>query len=202
MLVFLDESGDAGFKVARGSSPVFCVAMVIFASGEDARHTQERLSALLRELRVKPEFKFNRCSAEVRDQFFSRICGCPFTVRAIAVRKDIIRSENLKDDTERFYSYFVKQLMKFDNGTLAKAKVRIDGSGEREFKQQLSANLRKHLGERIRDVRFADSRADPLIQLADMCAGAIARSRRDDRSDCDRWRLMLKPRIQDIWDFE
>lgn len=202
MLVFLDESGDAGFKVARGSSPVFCVAMVIFASGEDARHTQDRLSALLRELRVKPEFKFNKCSTEVRDEFFTRVRGWPFTVRAIAVRKDVIRSETLRDDTERFYSYFVKQLMKFDNGTLENAKVRIDGSGEREFKQQLRAHLRTHLGGRIRDVRFADSQADPLIQLADMCAGAIARSRRDDRSDCDRWRLILKPRIRDIWDFK
>jgi hypothetical protein len=30
MLVFIDESGDPGFKLDGGSSPVFVAAMVIF----------------------------------------------------------------------------------------------------------------------------------------------------------------------------
>ena len=30
MLVFIDESGDAGFKLDRGSTNVFAVAMVVF----------------------------------------------------------------------------------------------------------------------------------------------------------------------------
>ena len=36
MLVFIDESGDPGFKVEKGSTPVFAVAMVIFANGHAA----------------------------------------------------------------------------------------------------------------------------------------------------------------------
>jgi hypothetical protein len=34
VLVFIDESGDPGFKLERGSSPVFVVAMVIFQTSE------------------------------------------------------------------------------------------------------------------------------------------------------------------------
>ena len=30
MLVFIDESGDPGFSLERGASPIFVAAMVIF----------------------------------------------------------------------------------------------------------------------------------------------------------------------------
>ncbi|MBL8805789.1 MAG: DUF3800 domain-containing protein [Rhodospirillales bacterium] len=56
-------------------------------------------------------------------------------------------------------------------------------------------------GTKVAKVRFADSRRDNLIQLVDMCTGAIARSYRTDRSDARRWRTMLAPKIADIWDF-
>jgi hypothetical protein len=40
MFVLIDESGDPGFKVARGSSPLFAVAMVIFDCDGAAAKTQ------------------------------------------------------------------------------------------------------------------------------------------------------------------
>lgn len=40
------------------------------------------------------------------------------------------------------------------------------------------------------------------ILLADMAAGAIARSyRTDERKDADRWRKMLAGKIEDVWEF-
>jgi hypothetical protein len=51
-------------------------------------------------------------------------------------------------------------------------------------------------------VKFAESHRNNLIQLADMVAGAIARSyRKDDRNEHDRWRKMLGSKIQNVWDF-
>jgi hypothetical protein len=47
---------------------------------------------------------------------------------------------------------------------------------------------------------MADSERDPLMQLADMCIGAITRAERD-REDRDRWKKVLKPRIADVWHF-
>ena len=38
MLVFIDESGDPGFKIEKGSSPVFVTAMVIFDEVGDYRN--------------------------------------------------------------------------------------------------------------------------------------------------------------------
>ena len=94
-------------------------------------------------------------------------------------------------------------MLKFDNGLLKGAKVVVDGSGDREFRQELGSYLRRHCGPgAIKDVRFADSANDRLIQLADMCAGAIARSYKRERSDAGRWRVMLETKIDDVWDFQ
>jgi hypothetical protein len=201
MLVFIDESGDPGFEVDKGSSPIFVAAMVIFPDAEAARRTEQLIRKIAAAHRVRPEFKFNKSSGRLRDAFFGAVQACPFRVRAIVVRKEVIYSARLRSSKEDFYRYFVRQMMAHDNGTLGGAKVVIDGSGDRVFRRRLAAALRRQLAGRLKDLKFSDSMSDPLVQLADMCAGAIARSYRKDRADAGRWRTMLAPRINDIWDF-
>lgn len=201
MLVFIDESGDAGFRVERGSTPIFVAVMVIFSDREAARATEVVVREAAIRLHALPEFKFNRSSDSVRDSFFAAIHDCAFLVRAIVVRKEVIYSSRLKTNKEDFYRFFVRQMLANDNGVLVDAKVIIDGSGDREFQRQLAAALRRRLRPRLSKVRFSNSRNDPLLQLADMCAGAIARSYRKNRKNSSRWRLMLQRHINDIWDF-
>ena len=90
--------------------------------------------------------------------------------------------------------------MAHDNGVLDAARVRIDGSGSRDFQRSLGTYLRRELGERVREVKLSDSASDPLMQLADMCIGAITRAERD-RDQATRWKEMIHPRIGDIWHF-
>lgn len=95
--------------------------------------------------------------------------------------------------------------MQHDNNVLRNASLKIDGSGDKEFKKALTAYLRKSLGEhRIKKFKFMDSKSDNLIQLADMVVGAIARSYNANRKDGNRWLNMLKRRgkIKNIWDFK
>jgi hypothetical protein len=137
----------------------------------------------------------------VRDKFFASVKDCPFRVRAIVVRKEIIHSPRLKADKDRFYEYFVKNMLQYDNKVLCNAKVIIDGSGDREFRQNLNSALRRRLDRgALKDVRFKNSNNDVLVQLADMCAGAIARSY-GDKKHSGRWRKMLGARLNDVWDF-
>ena len=204
MLVLIDESGDAGFKITRGSTPYFVVAMVIFREFNEAERTSSIIAETRERLRIKPEFKFNKCHPNVRDGFFEAVSTCNFSVRAVVVEKARIYSDNLREDKERFYSFFVKSLLKYDNDVLQGARIKIDGSGDREFKQELERYLRRQCQEgKIASVKFSESHRDNLIQLADMAAGAIARSyRQDDRKDADRWRKMLGRKIEDVWDFK
>lgn len=203
MLVFLDESGDAGFKLDKGSSNVFAVAMVIFDDHDVARATAEAIGAALPNWPGSREFKFSKASRDCRDAFFETVVPFDFRVRALVVQKEKIHSGHLRTDKDDFYRYFVKTMMKFDNGRLKDARIIIDGSGERSFKRELQAHLKKHSAAgAIKDIRMKDSSGDPLIQLADMCVGAVARSYREDRADSNRWRRMLRDKLDDVWDFK
>ncbi len=121
-------------------------------------------------------------------------------MRALIVRKEALHSQHLRGDSGSFYNYFVKMLIAHDDGTLDAARVRIDGSGGSDFRRALNSYLRRELGARIKDVKMSDSERDPLMQLADMCIGAITRAERD-RDDRERWKDMLRPRIADIAHF-
>jgi len=203
MLVFIDESGDPGFKLARGSTNVFVAALVAFQNSTAAQLTQTAIEALATRLRHPGEFKFNKSRHEVRDAFFNAVQGCAFRVRAIVVRKAVIYSPHLRTNNEAFYSFFVRSVLSFDAGLLQNATVIIDGSGDREFKRELKVYLRRQLKPgALKGVRFSKSENDRLVQLADMCAGAIARSYKTERELAARWRTMLRPKIDNVWEFK
>jgi hypothetical protein len=204
LLVLIDESGDAGFKLARGSTPYFVVAMVIFHDFKEAERASEAIAKARETLRIKPEFKFAKCAHPARDGFFQAVAPYNFIVRALVVKKSSIYSDNLREKKDLFYNFFVKQLLHHDGEMLHGARIKIDGSGDREFKRELESYLRRELqGGKVASIKFADSHRDNLIQLADMVAGAIGRSyRQDDRKTASRWRDMLKKKIQNVWDFE
>jgi hypothetical protein len=202
MLVFIDESGDPGFKLAKGSTAAFVALMVAFSDAQAALDTQVAIEVLALRLGIRGEFKFSKSRPEVKDAFFKTIALQPFRVRAIVVEKKLIYSQRLRDNKEDFYSFFVKSMLKFDNGLLTGAKVVIDGSGDRAYRQELATYLRRHCGTgAIKQIRFCNSVNDRLVQLADMCAGAIARSYKTDKEDAWRWRAMLNPKIDDVWSF-
>jgi hypothetical protein len=175
--------------------------MVVFRDLKEAERTSATIAQARIDLRVKPEFKFSKCRDDRRDGFFAAVAPHDFTVRALVVDKAKIYSTHLRTSTDDFYRYFVQMMVRHDGGALAGASVKIDGSGSREFKRSLGAYLRREIGPgKIAKLKFADSRGDNLIQLADMSVGAIARSY-NERDKADRWRSMLVKKIENVWDF-
>lgn len=168
--------------------------MVIFDDYKDAEETSKTIKQTLGSLRIKSEFKFNKCHANVRDGFFEAISKHRFRVRAIVVETERIYSINLRSSTDCFYNYFVRMLIEHDDNTLIGARIKIDGSGgDREFRSALTVYLRQYCGKnesgesKIKNLKFSDSKRDHLIQLADMCVGAIARSY-NHKDKADHWR--------------
>ena len=204
MLILIDESGDAGFKLTRGSSSHFVVAMVIFRDFAQAEAAGRAIGEARQRLRVKPEFKFNKCAHPVRDAFFEAVRPFAFGVRALVVDKQRVYSDNLRNHADSFYSYFVRLLLKYDDALIEGARIKIDGSASHEFKRDLAHYLRTRQSEKnIVSIKFFDSHRDNLIQLADMAAGAIARSYREgERKDAHRWRDMLSEKIEEIIEFQ
>jgi hypothetical protein len=71
MLVFIDDSGDPGFKFDKGSSTHFVIACIVFDDNLDAEETALKIKRLRRSLgwRDDHEFKFNKASKDIRLAF-------------------------------------------------------------------------------------------------------------------------------------
>lgn len=199
MLIFIDESGDPGFKLT--SSPCLIMTMVIFDDYTEADNTRALVEKLGKTYRIKPEYRFTNCSAQNRTAFFDGIRACKFRIRSIVMYKNKMHSHFLRNKPMYFYNYTLRQLLTHNN--LANAKVRIDGNAKKEFLKAAKSYLRQQIPPGIVDnVKFLDSQEEPLIQLADMVTGAIARLyNRPDEPDADMWYRKLLPKIENIWRF-
>src|SRR3990167_7606654 len=98
MLVCIDESGCTGFKLDRGSSSYFMIAMVIFDNFDQAEQCSKTINSLKKILNIKTEFKFNKTHANVKESFFIAVKKHVFSVRAIVVDKRDISSDRLRSN--------------------------------------------------------------------------------------------------------
>jgi hypothetical protein len=207
MIVFIDESGDPGFKILKGSTAYFVVVLVVFDDEIDAEETALHIKKLKRKLHLRDnfEFKFNKCNKDLRLAFLEEIRLCNFKIRSIVIRKENIYSKHLRTTKESFYNFSLRMVLEHNNQTIKNAKIRLDGSGDKLFRQKLTTYLRKCLNSKTRQVmkniRFRDSKKDVLIQLADMIAGSIRRYYEHSTEDWNKYRKIVKAREDDIWEF-
>jgi hypothetical protein len=203
-LVFLDEAGDPGFKFLRGSSSHFVIAAVVF----DSRRAAEEVALVVKEYRralgwrEDHEFKFNKLEKRRIRELLVLVAGGDFRISAVRVNKSRVR-DDLRLTQESFYNYIVVEALNHVSG-LHEADVRLDGHAGREYKRSAIAYFRRQLNADTRKIarfRFVDSKANNLIQLADLVAGAIYRAVQAKTDSAD-YVGILAPRIEDLWDFE
>ena len=204
MLVFLDESGDPGLKIVQGSSRYFVISLVVFQDEEETKAIEQRLQLLRRELHLNPhfEFKFNKCSRELRIAFLNAAAPYDFFYYGIVIDKAGLYGEGFKVK-ESFYKYATQLVFLNAREHLEKAFVHIDASGNRDFRRQITSYLKRkinHEKQHISRITFLNSANSNLIQLADMVAGAINRSHGDkpDAGDYVRVIMHRKAHVQ-VW---
>jgi len=179
----VDEAGDTGLKLEKGSSRYFIVALVIFGEHEEAEAADSRINLLRRELGlpVDYEFHFNETPERTKAAFFDAIVRYSFFYFAIVINKAKLYGPGFKVKGS-FYKYASSLVFQNAQPHLTEATVVFDGSGTREFKRQLKTYLSRKINEpgavppKIRRVKLQESGRNNLIQLADMVCGAVARS--------------------------
>lgn len=206
MLVFIDDSGDPGFRLEKGSSSHFVIAMVIFEDPLEAEKTSVAIKELRRKLKVADlfEFKFNKTNRKFRNAFIDTVKGFKFKIIAIVVNKKIIHSQRLRSYKEDFYNHIIMQILKHSKN-IKNAKLRFDKRGERALRNELRVYLSRELDNKNKkifsDLKFVDSRQNTLIQLADMVAGSIFASYTEkDKSYLTELKQARK--VENIWEFK
>ena len=205
MLVFIDDSGDPGFKLDKGSSAVFVIALIIFADELEAEKTAVEIKQLKRDLKFPDdvEFKFHKSRLPIKRKFLERVAKFKFEVKAIVVKKEVIRSPFLISNKESFFNYIVMQVLKNNRRYIKRAKLKFDKRGEKRIRDNLRSYLSRELDNKVNhvfaDLKFENSKTNVLIQLADMIAGTIASFYKNKDKELLK---IINKRIGNIWEFK
>ena len=75
MIIAIDDSGDPGLKMDKGSSSYFVIVAVVFLTDHDAEATALKIERFRQTLKWKDyhEFKFRKTSPEIRKAFFQKL---------------------------------------------------------------------------------------------------------------------------------
>jgi len=207
MLVFIDDSGDPGFKFNKGSTSHFVIAMVIFDDDLEVEKTAVAIKELKRDIGLSDadEFRFFKTCNDYKKLFFKKIKPFSFKIRALVVNKSVIYSTKLKTDKNSFYAYFIKEVIKKSHNTLLNARIRIDGSGDRIFRRNFFTYLRRELNSTdrklMKNCKMLDSKGNVMIQMADMVAGCVNRTQ-STKPDAKDYIKIIKGHVEDIWRFK
>lgn len=206
VLIFIDESGDPGLKIDRGSSEYFAVSLVVFEDEEEAVACDQRVSLLRREIgwKIDSEFHFRRNSHPIREKFLKAVEPYSFFYYGIVINKAKLYGEGFKNK-ESFYKYACRLVFENAKEKLHDATVIIDRSGSNDFRNQLSSYLKKHMNDDkhrlIKKVKMQNSESNNLLQLADYVAGVISRSVQQQKNKADGFRKIIAHReiFVQIW---
>jgi len=83
MLILVDEAGDAGLSLVKGSSKFFVVTLVIFQEEEEAIACDHRLEQLRCEFNLPGtfEFHFRDTPPRLKSEFFKTIAPFNFSYK-------------------------------------------------------------------------------------------------------------------------
>jgi hypothetical protein len=197
--VFIDDSGDPGFK--DSSSSHFVIACAVFIDKQVATDATDAIRALRRSLGWGDfhEFKFSSTRKDIVKSFIRQLSDFDYKIRAVYIDKRTINMERYMADQFSLYTRTIKELL--SRSSVSNAAVRIDGRSNKEYMRRAASYLRKDLNQttrKIASVRFDDSKNSDLIQLADIAAGSINRSLNPSKTDAQDYIRLLSGKIEDI----
>lgn len=177
MYVFVDDSGDPGFKFGKGSSNFLVYTSLRFMTAEDVSKASGEIVDIKTQLGLQHsvELKFTKSKPSLRRDFLSNIQQLNLISTSVVLDKRRIEPMGATDLQIRLLG----ELLHNSGLELDSAKVFLDGQGSKDSIHKIQRALKAPSSEptrQIREVKFADSAKNNLIQLADMIAGSIHKS--------------------------
>jgi len=176
--IWIDESGDCGFKFDKGSSEFLIIVMVYFVGNFNDNKIESIFENLKSRLNLTKdyEFKFSRCKNKFREEFLKTITDLPIRYKAIIINKKKIEPAELRLQPQQLYCELIRRLLYDNKPPLKKAIMIIDEAVAKIHSREFNSILRKYLSKNIiSKIRQKRSKNNIMIQIADMIAGSIFR---------------------------
>ncbi len=201
-LIFIDDSGDPGFKSV--SSDNFVMVAALFIDPKNAESVMREIGSYRKELgwRYNHEFKFTKNPKNIVMELLKRVNQYDFRVYAVYIDKVDFRKITPGMvpffDKERLYNWMIKELLR--EMPIKTAKITIDGRSSKQNMRNTKTYLRREIsGDGVKvDIKFEDSTRADLLQLADIIAGSVNRSLQTNKTDTKKYISMLGSKIAKI----
>ena len=193
-LVFIDDSGDPGIK--PHSSSHFVMAAIVFSDDLVAEEVALTMRKFRRQLGWNDdhEYKFNKTKKDYIKQALRLVSQYDFAVYAIVVNK-----AKFKQMPKNLYHDSISELFKLI--PLKKAAIKIDGHTGTNYTKRAISQIRKNANVntgQIHNIKFADSKENVLIQLADLVASSIFCSTQTGKADHKDYIAILKKHVVEV----
>jgi len=193
--LFIDDSGDAGLSTSNTDYLIFAAVIVVDEDSKDV--LEEAINSFRRSLgwNELDEFKFAKTNKNTLAELINSIKAFEFKAYVVVFdKREVDLSYTVKENIS-IYEYVLKELL------IRVGKnnqfITIDGTTGKKYEKETRTYLRQALRENgimNTNIRFVDSRKEPLVQLADIIAGAIACSYKD-KPDAKRFLKMLEGKL-------
>lgn len=197
-----DEAGDVSFNFGKGASRYFVFAVIATEQPQDLR---QKLEETRREFNLPPryEFGFNAMgsSAKLRQKVFGGLRSADFSAWALIVDKTILPEHFQAMRRLDFYLFFVTELLKNipaeqrEGATLVLDEFGGTPNLPLEFRRYMK---RRDIPRRFSRVLAKRSKSEPLIQIADLVAGAILR--RDAHGESEAFE-MIEGKLKNLTEY-
>ena len=193
-LIFIDDSGDPGVK-GNSSSHLVMIA-VVFNDDLVAEETALSMRKFRRQLGWTDdhEYKFNKTKKDYIKQVLRLVSQYDFSIYAVVINKGRFSSmpKNIYNDT-------ISELIRLI--PLKNASIKVDGGKGVDYSKRAISYIRKNANTKrgqVKEIKFADSKENVLVQFADLIAGSIYRSTQTGKADCQDYITILKKHITTI----
>jgi hypothetical protein len=196
--IAIDASGEEEQK--KTDTDQLVIAAVITDDVDSKELLEEVINSFRRRLGWVDlhEFKFSKTNKNILVELLKTIRSCDYCAYVVVLDKTKIDTKSVVKGKVPIYNQVMKELL--IKVSANHQLVTIDGKTGRRYDKQVRVYLRQILKENgIVDsrIRFVDSREDSLVQLADIIAGAVARTYKN-KPDARMYAELLQDKIVSI----
>ncbi|MFH1801919.1 MAG: DUF3800 domain-containing protein [archaeon] len=175
--IFLDESGELGFK-KKASSKFFTLTLLVCGARAETELQRVikkiRQKILKKKLKQSPEIKWNNSSEAIRKRVFGKLSNIDFEVFTIVLDKSKV-FEYLKEKKHKLYNYLsqliIAECSLSDNIELIVDKSKTKRSLRDDFDNYIRLNIKSKCLNL--NIKHEDSRSNGGLQVLDFISGAI-----------------------------
>ena len=196
-----DESGDVSFNFGKGASRYFVMAVIATTKPEDLRQSLAEVRDEFG-LSASYEFSFNGISSDqIRQRVFQALQRANFEAWALVVDKTYLSVPFHVMSRLNFYLFCITELLQSIPAEMREKSTLIldEFGGEPDLPLEFRRYMkRRNIPRHFSRVLTKRSKSEPLIQVADLVAGAVLR--RDAQRDSEAFD-MIKSKFQMVVEY-